>query len=133
MAYVYILRIEDLNDSGYIKKTTFYTGYTTRRITERTWEHINKPKGYLRRYHPHSRKILVYVEKVEFIPKDELPYFKTGKKNRAGRDRYTQYHPREFEIKKMPREGRQKLIESDRNELKEFKPNFGNPKISLKR
>jgi len=68
---------------------------------------------------------LCYVEIVNYIPKNKLPYFKVGNKK-------IPYHPREYEIKRMNKDKKVELIQSERNMLLDFKPNFGNPVVILK-
>lgn len=128
VGFVYIIEVIPKDRWGNLlfDKTKFYTGYTGRSIDVRYSEHIRKiSSNYLKRNFPSSRKKLCYVEIVNYIPKDKLPYFKVGSK-------MIQYHPREYKIKRMNKYEKIKLIQSDKNMLLDFKPNFGNPIVVLK-
>lgn len=108
MHFVYMLLFRDKDKPN----AMFYTGETVN-IVRRYSEHIKKiNSNYLRRYHPNSVKRLVYVEIVE--TKEE------GKK-------------REQKIKALTHIQKEALIDSDKNSLVSCEPNFGNPKICLKR
>jgi len=128
VGFVYIIEVipKDRWGNLLMRKRMFYTGYTGRAIDIRYSEHIRKiASNYMKRNFPNSRKKLRYVEIVKYIPKDKLPYFRVGNK-------MIQYHPREYKIKKMSQNEKIKLIDSERNMLLSFKPNFGNPIVILK-
>ena len=128
IGFVYIIEAIPKDKWGNLLmgKKKFYTGYTGRAIDIRYSEHIKKiASNYLRRNFPNSRKKLCYVEIVDYIPKSKLPYFKVGNKR-------IPYHPREYEIKRMSKDKKIELIQSEKNMLLDFKPNFGNPVIILK-
>jgi len=110
--YVYILELGNRR-SG---KRIYYTGYTTD-ISRRIREHLlNRSCGFMRYYHNNDIKKLVYVEVVnESKPMDLL------------------YHPREREIKFMTRSQKHALLNSPRNHLISYIPNFGKPVIILKK
>lgn len=128
IGFVYIIKITPRD--RYKNKKSFdvkyYTGYTGRAIDIRYKEHLRRIcSGYMYRYFYYGKKELVYVEIVDFIPHEQLPYFKYNGK-------YAQYHPREYEIKKMSKFEKEVLISSERNMLLDFRPNFGNPIVILK-
>jgi len=128
VGFVYIIEVipKDRWGNLLMRKRRFYTGYTGRAIDIRYSEHIRKiASNYMKRNFPNSRKKLSYVEVVNYIPKDELPYFRVGNKK-------IPYHPREYEIKRMSKDEKVRLIKSERNMLLNFKPNFGRPVVILR-
>ena len=100
--YVYMMRVEERKTGRFL----FYTGVTTN-ILRRYREHLWKIKSdFLKMWHPHSRKELVYVEVV------------SGKEEAFMRER---------QIKRMPHADKVGLITSFLNVLDHVDPNFGSP------
>lgn len=128
IGFVYIIKIIPRDKYGFKNpsKIRYYTGYTGKAIDVRYKEHLRRIlSGYMKKYYYYSIKELVYVEIVDFIPHKDLPFFKN-------KNSYAQYHPREHEIKRLPKKEKEALIKSDDNMLLDFKPNFGNPIVILK-